>query len=99
MVWKNLGSSGKRVFYNKNLFKWVISFSEMNKWLELGAGLVLLIATIWIAWASSAYSWVLFGKDINLLHSAWIFLKGGIFWFVVMIALLFILLGVNDLRE
>lgn len=71
----------------------------MNKWLELGAGLVLLVGAILIAWASSAYSWILFGKDLNFLHSAWIFLKGGIFWFVIMIALLLILLGVNDLRE
>ena len=71
----------------------------MNKWLELFAGLVLLIVAVWIAWASSAYSWVLFGKDFNFLHSAWIFLKGGVFWLVIMIALLLILLGVNDLRE
>jgi len=71
----------------------------MNKWLELFSGLVLLIGTILIAWASSEYSWVLFGKDLDFLHSAWIFLKGGIFWLVVMIALLFILLGINDLRE
>ena len=96
---KNLGSSGKRVFYHKNLFKWVLSFSEMNKWAELFAGLVLLIGIIWLAWASSAYSWVVFGKDLNLLHSAWLFLKGGLFWFVAMIALLLILLGINDLRE
>ena len=71
----------------------------MNKWLELFSGLVLLVVAIWIAWASSVYSWVLFGKDFNFLHSAWIFLKGGIFWLVIMIALLFILLGINDLRE
>jgi len=71
----------------------------MNKWLELFAGVVLLVGTILIAWASSAYSWLLFGKDLNLLHSAWIFLKGGVFWFVIVMALLLILLGVNDLRE
>ena len=71
----------------------------MNKWLELIIGLVLLIAVILVAWASSAYSWVLLGKDFNFLHSAWIFLKGGLFWFVTMIALLLILLGINDLKE
>ncbi|HEB47200.1 MAG TPA: hypothetical protein ENI22_01915 [Candidatus Pacearchaeota archaeon] len=71
----------------------------MNKWLELLMGLVLLVMVIIIAWASSAYSWVLFGKDLNLLHSAWIFLKGGIFWLLVMIAFLLIILGINDLRE
>ena len=71
----------------------------MNKWLELFGGLTLLIIVILIAWASSAYSWVLFGKDLDFLHAGWIFLKGGIFWFVTMIALMFILLGINDLRE
>jgi hypothetical protein len=71
----------------------------MNKWLELFMGLALLIMVIIIAWASSAYSWVLFGKDLNFLHSAWIFLKGGIFWLLIMIAFLLIILGINDLRE
>ena len=71
----------------------------MNKWLELFLGLVLLVAVILVSWASDAYSWMIFGKDLNLLHSAWIFFKGGVFWFVVMMALLLILLGINDLRE
>lgn len=71
----------------------------MNKWFELLLGLVLLIGVILVGWASSAYSWVLFGRDLNFLHAAWIFLKGGIFWFVVLIALLLIVLGINDLRE
>ncbi len=71
----------------------------MNKWLELLTGMTLLVAVIIIAWASSAYSWILFGKDLNFLHPAWIFLKGGIFWLLVMIAFLLIILGINDLRE
>ena len=71
----------------------------MNKWLELFVGVILLVGAILAAWASSAYSWLLFGKDFNLLHATWIFLKGGIFWLVIIIALLLILLGINDLRE
>jgi hypothetical protein len=71
----------------------------MNKWAELLIGLILLILAILIAWASATYAWTLFGKDFNFLHAAWIFLKGGIFWFVVMIALLFIMLGINDMRD
>ncbi|MFH1311331.1 MAG: hypothetical protein ABIH65_02915 [Nanoarchaeota archaeon] len=71
----------------------------MNKWLELIIGLALIIGIIFIAWASSAYSWTLFGKDFNLLHSAWIFLKGAVFWLGIMIAFLLIVLGINDLRE
>jgi len=71
----------------------------MNKWSELLLGLVLLIAIIFLSWASSAYAWTLFGKDLDFLHAGWLFLKGGIFWLATMIALMFILLGINDLRE
>lgn len=71
----------------------------MNKWLELTLGLALLIAVILVGWASSAYSWVWLGKDFNFLHSAWIFFKGAVFWFAIMISLILILLGINDLRE
>lgn len=71
----------------------------MNRWAELFLGLVLLIAAILVGWASSAYGWTLFGKDLDFLHAAWIFLKGGVFWFVIGIAFLLILLGINDLRD
>ena len=70
----------------------------MNKWTELFAGLILVVGMILLAWASSSYSWSLFGKDFNMLSAAWVFLKGGIFWFVVMIGCLFILLGLSDLK-
>ncbi|MAG78953.1 hypothetical protein CMI40_01095 [Candidatus Pacearchaeota archaeon] len=71
----------------------------MNKWLELILGLILLVGTILIAWSSSAYSWTLLGKDFNFLHSAWVFLKGGVFWFTILLGLLFIMLGISDLKE
>ena len=71
----------------------------MNKWFELMLGLILLIVVIVVTWASSAYSWILFGKNFDFLHAAWIVLKGAIFWFFTMIALLLIVLGINDLRE
>ncbi len=71
----------------------------MNKWVELLVGLIFVIGVILIAWASSAYNWILFGKDFNFLHSAWVFFKGGVFWFVMMIGILLIILGINDLRE
>ena len=70
----------------------------MNKWAELFLGLILLIGVILIAWYSQFWSLIL-GKDFNFWHSAWIFLKGGIFWFVVMIGLLFIMLGISDLKN
>ena len=71
----------------------------MDKWFELLLGLILLVGMIFVAWASSAYSWVVFGKNLDLLHSAWLFLKGAVFWMVIMIAFLLIVLGINDLRE
>ena len=74
----------------------------MNKWLELLLGLVLLIGMILIAYYSSiGTGWTILGGRFSLdfLHSAWTFLKGGVFWFVIMIGLLFILLGISDLRE
>jgi hypothetical protein len=71
----------------------------MNKWLEIFVGLILLVAMIWIAWASSAYSWILFGKNLDFLHAAWIFLKGGIFWLVISIGILLVLLGISDLKD
>ena len=71
----------------------------MNKWTELFLGLILLISMILVAWASSEYNWTIFGKDLNFLHAGWVLLKGGIFWLVVLIGALFIMLGINDLRE
>jgi len=69
----------------------------MNKWVELLVGLILFIGTILVALYSPA--WTLFGKDFNFLHAAWIFLKGGVFWLVLLIGLLLIILGINDLKE
>jgi len=71
----------------------------MNKWVELLIGLILVTGMIWVAWASSAYSWTLFGKDLDFLHAAWIFLKGGVFWLVTGIGILFILLGISDIKN
>lgn len=71
----------------------------MNKWIELLLGLLILVGAMLVAWSSSTYNWMLFGKDINFLHAAWILLKGGVLWLALMIGLLFVLLGLNDLRE
>lgn len=70
----------------------------MNKWTELFFGLVLVVGMILVAWFSSANSWTVFGKNLNLLNAAWIFLKGGIFWLIFMIGALFILLGISDIK-
>ncbi|MEK6926444.1 MAG: hypothetical protein AABW50_04160 [Nanoarchaeota archaeon] len=71
----------------------------MNKWTELFTGLILLLGAILIAWLSSEYNWVLFGKSFDFLYAAWIFLKGGLFWLVFMAGLFLIILGISDLRN
>jgi hypothetical protein len=60
----------------------------MNRWLEVLAGLVLIIATVSVA----------------LFYPSWgqatlAVLKGGVVCFVGMIGILFLLLGISDLRE
>ena len=71
----------------------------MNKWLEILLGLVLIIGMILVGFYSSVGAWEVAGKAINFWHSAWMFLQGGIFWFIIMIGLLFLMLGISDLRE
>jgi len=61
----------------------------MNKWLELLVGLVLVIAAI-CAWALNTW---------GLGTAALEFLKGGLVWFVILIGLLFLMLGISDLKE
>jgi hypothetical protein len=61
----------------------------MNKWLELLIGLILLLVPI--------YLWV-----VNLWgfgDAALAFLQGGAVWIVMLIGLLFIILGISDLKN
>lgn len=65
----------------------------MNKWLELLLGLILIIGAILVAFYSQTWGiW-------NFWTAAGEFLKGGLFWFIVMIGVLFVLLGISDLKE
>jgi hypothetical protein len=66
----------------------------MNKWAELLLGLILLIGVILFAWYSVAW-----GNFWNFRHAAWEFLKGGVVWFVALIGVLFIMLGISDLKS
>ena len=66
----------------------------MNKWLELLVGLVLVVGVILFSWYSVAW-----GSLWNFKHAAWEFFKGGLVWFVLLIGLLFIMLGISDLKE
>ena len=61
----------------------------MNKWFELLTGLILVNVPIYLWWMNT---W-------NLGEAALTFFKGGLMWFVIMIGLLFITLGISDLKE
>jgi len=62
----------------------------MNKWLELLVGLILVVGAIFVAWYLDFWA---------MGQAAITFFKGGIVWFVIMIGLLFIMLGISDLKE
>jgi uncharacterized membrane protein len=66
----------------------------MNKWFKILLGLIVLLGIISFAWFSSD-----FGSFWNFKHAAWEFLKGGFFWFVALIGLVLIVLGISELRE
>ncbi len=69
----------------------------MNKWTELLLGLILVIATVLVIFYSPAWVWL--GVSWNFKHAAWIVLKGGAIWFVILIGLLFLMLGISDIKE
>jgi len=62
--------------------------NNMNKWLELLVGLILVILAV-LAWALYP-SWGAAALTV---------LKGGIVWLVILIGLLFLMLGISDLKE
>jgi len=67
----------------------------MNKWTELLLGLILLVGVILVAW----YSPIWWGESWNFRSAAWTFFKGGLFWLIALVGLLFIMLGISDLKE
>jgi hypothetical protein len=69
----------------------------MNKWTELLLGLILINVAIFV-WGYSA-NWEVLGVSLNFGTAAWEFFKGGLIWFIIMIGLLFLLLGISDLKE
>ena len=71
----------------------------MNKWTEILLGLVLIIGMILLGYYSSVYMWAVGGKSLNFWHAGWEFLKGGVFWLVIMVGLLFLMLGISDLKD
>jgi hypothetical protein len=61
----------------------------MNKWIELLLGLILVIVAV-VVWMQNY---------LGLGAAALSVLKGGIVWAVIGLGLLFILLGISDLKE
>lgn len=61
----------------------------MNKWLELLVGLILLLVPIY-AWITNLWG---FGA------AALSFLQGGLVWLLLLVGLLFIILGISDLKD
>ena len=64
----------------------------MNKWMEILLGLILIIVAV-LVWGYS-YNWGFW----NFGTATWEFLKGAVVWFVIMIGLLFLMLGISDLK-
>ena len=65
----------------------------MNKWAEILLGLILIVVAVAVWGYTFPYTFWDFGT------AAWEFLKGGLIWFVIMIGLLFLMLGISDLRD
>jgi len=61
----------------------------MNKWIKILLGLVFLNFAIF-AWG---YNFWNFGE------AALNFLRGGLIWMVIFIGLIFIILGISDLKD
>ena len=61
----------------------------MNKFIEILAGLILLVAPIY-AWITDFW---------GLGEAALLVLKGGVVWGLIMVGLLFLILGISDLKE
>jgi hypothetical protein len=61
----------------------------MNKWAELLIGMIFLVVAIYV-WGMNF---------LGIGAAALEFLKGGIIWLVIMVGLLFVMLGISDLKD
>ncbi|MFH1365257.1 MAG: hypothetical protein ABIH28_01590 [archaeon] len=66
----------------------------MNKWLEILIGLILINVSIYLF--TSSYQW---GAFWNFRSAAWILIKGCFFWGIVFAGILFVILGLSDLKN
>ena len=70
-----------------NIYKNLSKSNYMNKWLEILLGLILVVGAILVAFCFT--SW---------FAAALMVLKGGLLWALLGLGLLFILLGISDLK-
>ncbi|MFA5061321.1 MAG: hypothetical protein WC494_03330 [Candidatus Pacearchaeota archaeon] len=61
----------------------------MNKFLELLIGLIFLLVPI--------YAWIVNFWGVG--DSALVFFKGGLVWMLILIGVVFILIGISDLKN
>lgn len=61
----------------------------MNKWIEILLGLIFLNGAIFCWWTNF---W-------SLGEAALAFFKGGLVWMVIFVGLIFIILGISDLKD
>ena len=61
----------------------------MNKWIQILLGLILVVVAVY-AWGVNFAD---FGRD------ALSFLKGGLVWMVIGIGLIFLIIGISELKE
>lgn len=82
----------KLINQHENPFKAKITnIITMNKWTELFVGLILIVVAV--------AEWGLNSTGLDFGVAALEVLKGGVVWFVIMMGLLFIMLGISDLKE
>lgn len=65
----------------------------MNKWSELLIGLIFIILGVFLWNYTLGMGFWDFGT------AAWNLLKGMILWFIIILGILFILLGISDLKK
>jgi hypothetical protein len=66
----------------------------MNKWLEIVIGLFLINLSIYLVFVSSQW-----GAFWNFGSAAWNLLKGGFLWGILFGGIIFIILGISDLKN
>lgn len=63
---------------------------SMNKWVEILVGLILVIGAVFLVFGGLTPTW----KEATL-----VVIKGGLVWGIFFLGLLFLMLGISDLKN